>query len=178
MSGAPRHFCFVGGALVVVHPLLEPAALGAVVESLGYELVDVRAGGPPGRRTARIRVDVPGGGRPGHGVTTDDCRRVTRALHEALGAAAGEWELEVSSPGIERPVRFAPHWRRYLGHTVRLKAAGVRGRPAAVIRAVPDDAHVELEVDGQAMTLPLEAIREATLVVDWSTIGQKEAGDS
>lgn len=165
----------------VSQSLLEPASLAAIVESLGFELVDVRLAGAGARRVARLRIDVPGGGTPGHGVTTDDCRRVSRELAtrlEAAGEVAAQWELEVSSPGIERPVRFASHWRRYVGRAVRLKAAGVRGKATATIVGVPDDAHVALEMDGALVTLPLEAIREATLVVDWSTYGKREAGES
>jgi len=129
----------------------------------------------------QVRMDVPGGGRPGHGVSSDDCRRVSRELEarlEGAGAVAAEWVLEVSSPGIERPVRFVSHWRRYVGRSVRLKAAGVKGKPTATIIAVPDDAHVALNIDGSVETLPLEAIREATLVVDWSTYGKREAGEA
>jgi ribosome maturation factor RimP len=165
----------------VSHALLEPLALAPAIAALGFELVDVRIAGTPARRVVRIRIDVPGGGRPGHGVTTDDCRRVSRELEaqlEAAGAVAAQWELEVSSPGIERPVRFAEHWRRYVGRSVRLKAEGVRGKATATIVAVPDDGHVALDLDGTTVTLPLEAIREATLVVDWSTIGKREVGES
>lgn len=153
---------------------LSPEALRAVVHELGFELVDVRAVGPASRRVIRIRIDVPGGGRPGAGVTTDDCQRVSRALEaslEAAGVVGPQYTLEVSSPGIERPVRFAEHWRRYIGREVRLKAAGVSGRVTARIAAVPDDRHVELEIGGERRTLPLEAIREATLTVDWSALG-------
>ncbi len=154
--------------------LLSPEALRAAVDELGYELVDVQASGPASRRLIRIRIDVPGGGRPGAGVTTEDCQRVSRSLEASLegaGAVGDQYTLEVSSPGIERPVRFAEHWRRYLGREVRLKAVGVRGKPVARIEAVPDDGHVDLSIGGERRTLPLAAIREATLVVDWSTLG-------
>jgi ribosome maturation factor RimP len=158
---------------VTVDPL-DPETLATIVAELGYELVDVRAGGPPGRRLIRIRIDVPGGGRPGAGVTTEDCQRVSRALEqrlEAAGAVGPRYELEVSSPGIERPVRFPEHWRRYQGRQVRLRATGVSGKVTATIMAVPDDRHVELMMDGERRALPLEAIKEATLVVDWSALG-------
>lgn len=154
--------------------LLSPEALRAAVQELGYELVDVQATGPASRRVIRIRIDVPGGGRPGAGVTTDDCQRVSRALEgtlEATGAVESAYTLEVSSPGVERPVRFVEHWQRYVGREVRLRAAGVPGRPTARIVAVPDARQVELEIGGERRTLPLEAIREATLVVDWSALG-------
>lgn len=154
--------------------LLSPEALRSAVDELGYELVDVQAAGPASRRVIRIRIDVPGGGRPGAGVTTDDCQRVSRALEASLeeaGAVGPQYTLEVSSPGIERPVRFVEHWQRYVGREVRVKAAGITGRPTARIEAVPDDRHVELMIGGERRTLPLAAIREATLVVDWSALG-------
>lgn len=160
---------------------LEPAVIEPMVEALGFELVDLRVAGSAARRVVRVRIDVPGGGRPGHGVTTDDCRRVSRELESRLaaaGAVATQWELEVSSPGIERPVRFASHWRRYVGREVRLKAVGLRGKARATIVAVPDDAHVALEMEGAVVTIALEAIQDATLVVDWSTYGKREAGES
>ncbi len=154
---------------------LSPEALRAAVDGLGFELVDVRVAGPASRPEIRLRIDVPGGGRPGAGITTDDCQRVSRALEallEEAGAVGPQYALEVSSPGIERPVRFADHWRRYAGREVRLKAAGLAGRPVARIVAVPDDEHVELAIGAEHHTLALETIREATLVVDWSTLGE------
>ena len=76
--------------------------------------------------------------------------------------------LEVSSPGIERPIRWPEHWRRYVGSRVRIRAAGVSGRPVATIQDVPDEAHVTLDIERLgARTLALDDIKEATLVVDW-----------
>jgi ribosome maturation factor RimP len=77
----------------------------------------------------------------------------------------------VSSPGIERPVRFVDHWRRYVGRDVRLKAKGLAGTVTARIVAVPDEEQVTVAVGPEHHTLPLAAIKRATLVVDWSTIG-------
>lgn len=160
---------------------LEPVVMASMIEALGFELVDLHVAGSVGRRVVRVRIDVPGGGRPGQGVTTDDCRLVSRELAarvEAAGAVAAQWELEVSSPGIERPVRFVSHWRRYVGREVRFKAVGVRGKARATIVAVPDEAHVTLQMESAVVTIALEAIHEATLVVDWSTYGKREAGES
>jgi ribosome maturation factor RimP len=77
--------------------------------------------------------------------------------------------IEVSSPGIERPLRWPEHWRRFIGARVRLRSPVLPGRPVAVIRAVPDDDHVTLAIEGQGeRTLAFDQIRQATLVVDWS----------
>lgn len=161
-------------------PLLTTDVLRETIAGLGFELVDVRVGGSTSKRVIRIRMDVPGGGRPGHGVTSSDCQHVSRTLEaalEAAGAVGPQWELEVSSPGIERPVRFPEHWQRYVGREVRLKAMGVPGVRKARIVAVPDAAHVTLDMGGETATLALEAIREATLVHDWSRQGNREAGE-
>lgn len=161
-------------------PLLTTDVLRETIAGLGFELVDVRVGGSASRRVVRIRMDVPGGGRPGHGVTSSDCQLVSRTLEaalEAAGAVGGQWELEVSSPGIERPVRFPEHWQRYVGREVRLKAMGVPGVRKARIVAVPDAAHVTLDMGGETATLALDAIRDATLVHDWSKQGNREAGE-
>jgi ribosome maturation factor RimP len=141
------------------------------IEGLGYELVDLRIGGPRHRQSVRVRIDRPGS-RPGAGVTADECAAVARAVRAAVATAVpggGLERLEVSSPGIERPVRWPEHWRRYIGSRVRVRAADVRGRPVASILALPDDAHVTLRfADGTERTLALDDIIEATLVVDWS----------
>ncbi len=152
---------------------LTAEALRAAVHDLGYELVDVQLTGPAARRVVKVRIDRQGGSTPGHGVTSEDCQRVSRGIERCLedaGAVGPAWHLEVSSPGIERPVRFAEHWRRYVGRDVRVKVRGQPGAPVAQIVAVPDDMHVELKLGGDDVTLPLDAIREATLVVDWSSL--------
>ena len=161
-------------------PLLTTDVLRETIAGLGFELVDVRVGGSTSKRVVRIRMDVPGGGRPGHGVTSSDCQLVSRTMEaalEAAGAVGPQWELEVSSPGIERPVRFPEHWQRYVGREVRLKAMGVPGVRKARIVAVPDALHVTLDMGGETATLALEAIRDATLVYDWSRQGNREAGE-
>ena len=96
------------------------------VARLGFELVDLRLGGPPHRRSVRVRIDRPAS-RPGTGVTSEDCVVVARALQAWFPTAAPQEtveSLEVSSPGIERPIRWPEHWRRYVGSRVRIRAAG------------------------------------------------------
>ena len=75
--------------------------------------------------------------------------------------------LEVSSPGIERPLRWPEHWRRFIGRRARVRAAALGGRRRVEIVAVPDDEHVTVRAeDGAERTLPLAEIRDATLVWD------------
>ncbi len=153
---------------------LSAASLQAAVASLGYELVDVVQSGSVAAPVVTLRIDRPGGAEPGQGVTTDDCVRVSRAIEsslEASGAVGERWRLDVSSPGIERPVRFPEHWRRYIGQQVKVRATGISGRQVARIIALSDEDVLELEVNGTRHRVPREAVRDATLVVDWSAIG-------
>jgi ribosome maturation factor RimP len=159
---------------------LSTESLRSAVADLGFELVELQLLGPDSRRTMHLRIDLPGGGSPGRGVTTANCAVVSRALErqlEAAGAVGPHWRLEVSSPGIERPVRFPEHWLRYVGRTVRVKAMGRPGRFEGRIAAMPDAGHVTLALADGEETFALDRIREATLVVDWSHYGTREAGE-
>jgi ribosome maturation factor RimP len=87
--------------------------------------------------------------------------------------------LEVSSPGLERPLRWPEHWRRFIGRRARVRAQPLGGRRAVEIVAVPDDEHVILRTEqGEQVSLALDAISEATLLVDWATVGRKRSPDS
>lgn len=160
---------------------LSTESLRKAVDDLGFELVELQLSGPDSRRTMQLRIDLPGGGGPRLGVTMADCAIVSRALErqlEAAGAVGPHWRLEVSSPGIERPVRFPEHWRRFIGRSVRVKAMGRPGRIEGSIVGMPDAAHVTLALASGEETFALDRIREATLVVDWSHYGTREAGEA
>ena len=145
-------------------PLLEDVRRH--VADLGFELVEFRKTGPPHRPVVQVRIDRPDS-RPGHGVTALDCAQVSRALErllEAPGGLGAGYALTVSSPGWERPVRFAEHWRRYAGRRVRVQSTELPGRPRVQILALADDAHVRVRLaDGNEKVLALALIREALL---------------
>jgi ribosome maturation factor RimP len=142
------------------------------VWDLGFEVVDVRPRGSRQRPLLQVRIDRPDSS-PGHGVTVSDCAVVSRALEAWLDETrqlGAKYVLEVSSPGIERPVRWREHWMRYCGQDVHVKLAS-HGRIRATIVRV-DDTSVSLRPQGAAVgeevTVPLEEAREATLAVDWT----------
>jgi ribosome maturation factor RimP len=136
------------------------------VADLGFELIEFRKAGPPRTPTIQVRIDRPGS-TPGHGVTADDCARVSRTLErwfEGPGGVGSRYLLQVSSPGFTRPVRFPEHWRRYVGRTVRLTARALAGHPRAVILEVPDEGHVRLRLpDGAEQVVALEDVKLAEL---------------
>ena len=143
---------------------------------LGFELVDLRRTGTLERPILQVRVDRPDS-RPGQGVTADDCAGISRSLERFLESRAmvgPRYVLEVSSPGLERPLRWPEHWRRFVGQRARLKAESLPGRPQVEIVAVPDDEHVVVRLpDGSETTLALASIREAHLVVDWAAVRKR-----
>jgi ribosome maturation factor RimP len=139
------------------------------LEALGFDLADLRIGGTPNRPLVQVRIDTP----PPlpRRVTVDDCATASRALEAWLDEGGGgplgnRYVLEVSSPGIERPVRWHRHWVRFVGSEVHAKLAGL-GRVRARIVAVPDAETVVLEPQGGvARSYKLADIRDARLAAD------------
>jgi ribosome maturation factor RimP len=161
-----------------VDALLAP--IRAHIAGLGFELVDLRHVGTMQRPILQVRVDRPDS-RPGQGITADDCAGISRSLERFLESSAmvgPRYVLEVSSPGIERPLRWPEHWRRFVGQRARVRAPALGGRRQVEIVAVPDDAYVTLRGDdGVEVTVPLAEIREATLVGELPELkGAKAAG--
>jgi ribosome maturation factor RimP len=141
------------------------------VADLGYELVDLRRRGSEKRPLVQLRIDRPDA-EPDRGITHEDCRLVSRALEHWLDgdAVLGErYVLEVSSPGVERPIRWPEHWDRFRGHDVNVKIAG-RGRVrATIVDVVNDGSTVVLRPKGanEEIAVPLQDARDATLAFDW-----------
>jgi ribosome maturation factor RimP len=118
-----------------------------------------------------VRIDR----RDGAAVSVDDCARVSRALEARLDAApelAGDrYVLEVSSPGLERPVRSPSDWRRFAGREASVLADAVGGRATMQIVGVEggdgDEAVILRDERGGERRVPLADIREARLVFTW-----------
>jgi ribosome maturation factor RimP len=136
------------------------------LEVLGFDLADLRIGGTPNRPLVQVRIDC-----PPRNVTVEDCTRVSRALEEWLDADGGgplgnRYVLEVSSPGIERPLKWHRHWARFVGHDVNAKLAGL-GRVRARIVAVPTEETVVLQPQGgQEREYRLTDVKDARLTAD------------
>lgn len=148
------------------------------VAGLGFELVDLRQTGTLQRPILQVRVDRPDS-RPGAGVTAEDCAAISRSLERYLEARAlvgPRYVLEVSSPGIERPLRWPEHWRRFVGRRARVRAEALPGRAQVEIVGVPDDEHVLVrQEDGSEIIIALAEIREAKLVAEIETFGHRRS---
>ena len=110
----------------------------------------------PAAETLRLYIDHP------EGVDLALCERVTNHFRDLLES----WSLEVSSPGVDRPLTKPEHYRRYLGRRVRVRTAdsieGRRNFTGTITEA--DDESVSLEADGSAVRIPLAGIRRSNLI--------------
>ena len=141
--------------MAAIESKIEPAVAG-----LGYELVDVQASN--GGRLLRVFIDKPGG------INVDDCAKVSRQLTRVLPVEGVDFErLEVSSPGLDRPLRKQGDFARFAGQKaeVRMRTADATGRRkfVGVLRGT-EAGHVNLECDGQVVALALEDLERAKLV--------------
>jgi ribosome maturation factor RimP len=142
------------------------------VTGLGYDLVDTERGA---RGLLRVTIDRLPGDPAGAFITVDDCERVTRQLQQVLEVEGLAYErLEVSSPGLDRPLRKPADWLRFAGDEVDVslrEAFRGRKRYRGVLRAL-EAGRFRLELTDpppgaggeQALDFSLDEVREARLV--------------
>ena len=140
--------------------LLEP-----VVAGLGYELVELEFSPASSRALVRLYIDRTDGAP----VQLDDCERASHAVGKVLDAQdpiEREYQLEVSSPGFDRPLRTAAHFARFAGSEARIELAEpIEGRRRFRGRLGPVEVGtVSIEVDRREWKLPLAGISKARLV--------------
>src|SRR5258706_14248404 len=127
---------------------------------MGFELVDARASG--GGRQLAIFIDRPGG------ITVEHCAEVSRQLSRVFAVEGIDYDrLEVSSPGLDRPLRKAADFVRFAGRKgdVRMRTADATGRRkfAGVVRGAAQGS-ISLEVEGRTVQLALDDIDRARLI--------------
>jgi ribosome maturation factor RimP len=136
--------------------------LERTLEGLGYEVVDLERSNHG--RLLRVFIDREGG------VTVDDCAHVSNHLTRLFAVENVEYDrLEVSSPGMDRPLKKAADFARFAGETakvhIRVPIEGQRNF-TGVIRGVADGV-IELDVGGKAMHLELSNVDKARLVPEY-----------
>jgi len=153
------------------------AELTRLVIGLGFDLVSVEWGGSHRRPLLRLRVDHPDAPPGRSSVTADECAAISRAVGEYLEESAdldGAFILEVSSPGVERPLVRPDDFDRFAGERVVIRGYGrlpggerqVEGTLLGV-RGAGQARRVALEVEGRQLELPLASIAKATLAYCW-----------
>jgi ribosome maturation factor RimP len=155
MGFGPFFVSEVGKRMTGVESKVEPAVAG-----MGYELVDVQVSNSG--RMLRVFIDKPGG------INVGDCAAVSRQLTRVLPVEGIDFErLEVSSPGLDRPLRKTGDFERFAGQKaeVRMRTPDATGRRkfVGVLRGVAHG-QVTVEFDGQTVALALDDIDRAKLI--------------
>jgi ribosome maturation factor RimP len=144
-----------------VQALLEP-----LVENLGYELVCLELHGSGQNSLLRLYIDAP------QGIGLADCERVSREVSASLDVAdpiSGNYRLEVSSPGLDRPLAKPEHYRRFIGRQAKVQMripVDGRRRFAGRLLGLEQD-EIVIEIDGSHYRLPLEQVDKARLVPEF-----------
>jgi ribosome maturation factor RimP len=147
-----------------------------VVESAGYDLEELSVSRAGRRHLLRIIVDGDGG------VSLDEVADLSRDISAALDSAeetggaftAGEYVLEVSSPGVDRPLTLPRHWRRNVGRLVQVRA-GDRQLTGRVMKA--DDDGVVLSVDGTDHELAYGELGSGKIQLEFSRVEEVSDDD-
>jgi ribosome maturation factor RimP len=154
--------------------------LAPTVASLDLELLGVDYLPSPGGAVLRLYIDVPaeraGEGEEPQAVTIDDCEAVSREVSAQLDVEdpiSGHYTLEVSSPGVDRPLFTPEQFARFIGETakvgLKLPQDG-RRRLTGTIAAV-EGGTVKFIVDGAELAIGFDNIDKARLVPDWAALG-------
>ncbi len=138
--------------------LLQP-----VVEDLGYEFVGLEFNPSASHGLLRIYID-----QPETGVVVDDCARVSRevsALLDVEDPIPGHYTLEVSSPGLDRPLFTPEQFARFQGQAVKVSVLppldGRRKFTGRIVAVQGTDIH--LEVDDETVVIPHERVQKARI---------------
>jgi ribosome maturation factor RimP len=133
------------------------------VNAQGYDLVEVEFGHEAAGRVLRLYIDKPGGG-----ITLDDCQTVSHvvgATLDRLDFLQDRYVLEVSSPGIDRPIRKGSDFERFEGEKVKLVAqTPVSGRKRfhGILKGF-EDGLIKLDCDGALYEVHIENVKKANL---------------
>ncbi len=172
------------------------AIVDPVCTAAGYDLVDLRLKSEQGGWILRVYIDVAAPAGAGeedpewwlHGVDLSDCERLSRELGAVLDVEdpiPHAYSLEVSSPGIDRPLRTPAHFARFKDAEVKIAMAvpqGDRRNYRGFLRAVETgegpgaDAYVTVQVDNQTFRLRIADIDTARLVPDWDAVMKGGSG--
>ena len=164
------HFLFLIGDLRHDVKASVEAIVRSELEPLGFELFELRQRGSHSRPIVDVRIDRADGGD----VTVDDCARASRAIEARLDreATLGEnYVLEVSSPGVERPLRSEADWKRFAWKTAVVTSDAVGGTAEVEIVGIEDSPDGPVGVvrkpRGDALRVPLKDVRQARLAFNW-----------
>lgn len=167
---SPRTFFVLYEAVWIVKEILE-TLVSEELTPLGLELVELKVGGSKSRPVLDVRVDRVDQEK----VQVGDCERASRAIEARLDAQpdlfTSRYVLEVSSPGMERPLRNETEWRRFVGRRASVNSPALHGRQEVDIVAVEGEAPgVSLrlrDAKGNEHVIALADVTDARLAFQW-----------
>jgi len=132
----------------------------------GAQAIDVVLRGDAANRVLQVFADAP------DGMTIDRCSQISRTITAAIdggGLLRAGYRLEVSSPGIDRPLKYAWQYPKHRGRTLRVTFDGPEGRAVhvGVLEAVEDDAIVVATSPSGQVRVAFDRIREAKVLPPW-----------
>ncbi|WP_026460828.1 ribosome maturation factor RimP [Schaalia suimastitidis] len=142
------------------------AVLTPVAAQHGVEVDTVVLASQYGATVVRVVVEEPEGQPPLDSETLADVSRAISRAMDDLDPVEGEYLLEVTTPGIERPLLKPAHWRRVQGRLIRGKLKDGRSLQGHVLSV--DDSAVTLDIDGEATTIDYNAIKKARACVEFA----------
>lgn len=161
--GLSAHFLFV---IMLSKIDLLNSMVDKAIAPLGYELIGIDYI-PQGKKTfLRVYIDSP------NGIDVDDCAKASHQISAALDVEdpiANEYTLEVSSPGLERPLFKAEHYKCYIGHKIKLMTKQpIEGRRnySGILENVMDGT-IQLRMDNVVYEFAIKDIKKAHLWVEW-----------
>ncbi len=133
------------------------------IDLLGFELVKMESSLSGRRRVIRLFID-----HPEREISVDDCVRISKAVGFVLDGEdmmKEPYNLEVSSPGMNRPLAKEEHFRRFRGKMAKVASTGEEGKPRTLIGRIEgiEEDQLLLTVDGEEERIPLESILKANL---------------
>ncbi len=154
------------------------AMIAPSIEAMGYELVRVTLAGST-RKVLQIMAEP----KDGRVMSVEDCARVSRAVSAILDVEdpiSGAYSLEVSSPGIDRPLTRPKDYDRFKGHEAKIEThqpVDGRKRFKGVLKGVEGD-QVKIDSEGAELALPLDQIAKAKLVLTDALIAAHQAAEA
>ena len=137
-----------------------------IIEQFGVDFVDLEAGGSTRKVVIKVFVDEIGG------ISIDKCARISKALHEVMDAPespiTGDYRLEVSSPGIDRPLKSERDFLRNVGRQVEVITLNDEHTFSGELVAVVEQ-NIELVPEGgKPIKVPIAEIKRAMIQIKWS----------
>lgn len=141
--------------------------IAPILEDLGFDIVRIAVTGDNGRRIVQVMADKLDGSQ----IKINDCSIISKVMSEIFESdppLEGDYNLEVSSAGIDRPLTRTKDYRVYSGYEAKINMVRpIYGQKKfqGIIKGLSDESNILLEIDGNNVSLPITSVEQAQLVL-------------